>query len=415
MSQTYTLPRRAILDDDGALLHARWCVVEQVMIHEESFMYEPVEAHGEQLMEILDALYSDPHEAFPVWEGMVGMVEVDLLSNPFDNARMIDEEDMRTFAQETLNEADHPDLHYRLYSDPYELLGDDGIEALLQQRLEALWASGEHLSGARGAALQQQQAAPVVWFKEDGSVLIAGESRYAGQWRLEGDAVVVELPDWHSNPYALVAEDDWFILYENTFEAITRHILAPLEGAPALGEARVLPDDDARFGALRSCAQGEPDHERWWHACVQLEGWDVARLEEEILPYLERAVAGWPPRSRTIPPAWWARHLRGELEGAPLSVCDTWRPSEAWARSLYDVLAVRQAPLVEHVKALDLTGLSRWEDAVVWLGVLLHGPTWHELEQITLPFDTPYHERVQAAITGSAAMRGRRPPMITFT
>lgn len=418
MPTTFTLPRSVILDADGALACARWCPIERVMIHEESFLYDPVNAEGEEYHEILDALYGTPHDVFDRWADEVGHVELDLRDDPFEAAREPSERELFEHAQATMSDDDHPDYYRLLYVDPTELLGPERVAQLVSEQLEAIW-SGDLLGGARGERLWQLAATPALWFKDDGTVALGVEHKLTGMWRLHGEQVIVELESPRYEPYGLVADEDedeaLICFYEDTFEAITRYTLAPIDGAPQLAGEAILADDDARFGVLRSCAQGAPDTARWWSACVQLEGWEALRREQEVWPYLERILDGWPSHSRTLPPAWWARHLRGELEGAPVEVCDTWCPNEGWARSPYDLLALRQEPLVAHIRTVDLRGLLHAEEALLWLSALLHGPTWHELTDIILSVKTPRHDRVRELIAESPAFQDRQPPAITFT
>lgn len=70
-------------------------------------------------------------------------------------------------------------------------------------------------------------------------------------------------------------------------------------------------DAAARFGEVRSALQGAPSTTRWWQLVEALEGADEVELEDQLIPYIARALKDWPQALCSCPGAWWARGAEG--------------------------------------------------------------------------------------------------------
>lgn len=107
------------------------------------------------------------------------------------------------------------------------------------------------------------------------------------------------------------------------------------------------------FGDIRSILHGAPSAQAWEEIIELLEQLDSPQLEQEILPYVHRAVQSWDDRLLTPPRAWLDRVLGGKREPRMalvrrLSLTHT----DLEGRRFQELI---RSPYLEHLTSLELT------------------------------------------------------------
>jgi hypothetical protein len=96
--------------------------------------------------------------------------------------------------------------------------------------------------------------------------------------------------------------------------ASSPHLSAAVRKAQNVGAVRTAqasPDEETRFGDVRSALQGAPGEAAWCQLTHALSGVGAEQLEREIGVYVEAGLKSWPDGARVAPEAWVDELLAG--------------------------------------------------------------------------------------------------------